>query len=74
MDEQISYQSEGKFQILMEQNMRLIKIANKNNEEKEQWRSKYEIMENAMNKKVGLLEKKTKLKESQRAFEDFKRG
>ena len=55
----------GKFQILMEQNMRLIEIVNESFEEKELWKSKCEVMENVMKEKQSLLEKKTNFHESQ---------
>lgn len=53
-------EQEGKFQILLEQNQRLIEIVNESIEEKELWREKYETMENRRSEDEGEIEEMKK--------------
>ena len=56
----IKEEQEGKFQILLEQNQRLIEIVNESIEEKEFWREKYERMENRRSEDEGRIEEMEK--------------
>ena len=56
-DQLESFESEEKFKILLEQNLRLIEIINEINEEKERITHKYEVLEKNFNKKLDEITK-----------------